>query len=105
MMWLPRTDQVLWRQVPSRQATVVSGVRSLLPDETIRVGAQPIDAAALRQALLRAVAVEARDDRREFVDRAAEPLAVLLDELGKLRHREAGNQGEEQGKPAEYHWR
>ena len=39
--------------------------------------------------MLGRVRIEARDDGGELVDRAAEALAVLLDELRQLRHRQA----------------
>ncbi len=53
--------------------------------------------------MLGAVGIEAGDDGRELVDGAAEALAVLLDELGHLRQRQAAEQRDEERDAAEDH--
>ncbi len=71
--------------------------------EFIRVRLKPRNALLLGEAILRGIGIEARNDHVQFVNRAAQSLAILLGIFGQLRTHNGADHREEKRQPSEEH--
>ncbi len=82
---------------------VAFDVRAALARQRVRVVLQPGDAFGGRQGTARRLRVERGDDPPEFVERAAEPLAILLREFRPLRAEETAQEADRQRQSSRQH--
>ena len=82
---------------------VVLFLRATLTNELVTICLQPIDPGGLGQAVLRAIGFESCDHRGQLVDRAAETLAILLQEFRHLGGSEAEQERGEKSEAAQDH--
>ncbi len=80
---------------------VVRHVAPALARQQVAVGLQALNRFVGRERLGRRLGVEGRDHAAQLIDRAGEPLAVLLREFRHLRRRQTAQNPDRERKPAQ----
>ena len=95
------TESILLFRKPVAADHIVLHRLALALRQLVGIFLQAVYRGAFGEALRRRLIVEITHDPRQFVERAAEPLTILLREFGKLRGERADEKAEDEGEAAE----